>query len=141
MSPYVKAVVDRVAKDRELEPPDLKTIEAVLEKTDWARAAYEAKKMPPKPPPSKLRQFFKKYVFGPLDAVTDKVPLAHFWGYIGAAQILLILWTALGGTLARVERAGAPVKVYDMMSRRKQARLFQKYAKKSGMKWPGGGVY
>lgn len=141
MAPYVKAVVDRVARDRELAPPNLKVIEAVLEKTDWARAAYEVKRMPPKPPPGKLHQFFKKYVFTPLDKVTDKIPLAAFWGTIGAAQILLILWTALGGTIDKLERAGAPAKLYDFRSKQKQAKVFKRLSKKYGIPWtPGSGV-
>lgn len=141
MAPYVKAIVDRVARDRELASPDLKTVEALLEKTDWARAAYEAKQMPSKPPPGKIHQFFKKYLFTPLDKLTDKAPLAAFWGFIGAGQILLILWTVFGGTIDRIERAGAPMKLYNTRSRRQQEKAFQRFSKKTGIPWTGDGVY
>jgi hypothetical protein len=141
VSPYVKAIVDKVAQDRNLQPPDLRTIEAVLEKTNWSRAAYEAKRMPPKPPPGQLRQFFTKYIFKPLDKATQKVPMATIWGLIGAGQILAILWTAIGGATAQVERAGAPVKGFNTWSRRKQVKQFKRLSRRTGVPWSGRGVY
>jgi hypothetical protein len=93
MTPYAKAVLDKIAKDRGLKAPDAKTIEAVLEKTDWARAAYETKQMPPTPPPSMIRKFFMKYVFKPLDRFSGiAIPLAYIASLIVGIRVAKAFW-------------------------------------------------
>ena len=69
MTPYVTAIATKIAHDRGVVAPDTHTITAVLEKTDWARAAYDAKTVTPRNP-SKVREFVRKYFFRPLDAVS-----------------------------------------------------------------------
>jgi len=69
MTPYVKAIATKIASDRGIQAPNTHTIEAVLKKTDWARAAYDAKTVSPRNP-SKVRNFVRKYFFRPLDAIS-----------------------------------------------------------------------
>lgn len=69
MTPYVTAIATKIASDRGIQAPDTHTIEAVLKKTDWARAAYDAKTVSPRNP-SKVRNFVRKYFFRPLDAIS-----------------------------------------------------------------------
>jgi hypothetical protein len=120
MAPYVNAIAKKIAKDRSLEAPDARTIQSVLEKTDWARAAYEAKRMPPKPPPGRVRQFFTKYIFRPLDKATDKIPFAQVFGLIGATHLLMMLWATFGQNLENIgETHLKPMdKFYDWRAKR-----------------------
>ena len=69
MTPYVTAIATKIASDRGIQAPNTHTIEAVLKKTDWARAAYDAKTVSPRNP-SKVRNFVRKYFFRPLDAIS-----------------------------------------------------------------------
>jgi hypothetical protein len=137
MTPYVTAIIRRVAKDRNLEAPDEITVKKVLEKTDWARAAYEARQMPKRPPPGKLRQFFTKYIFGPLDKATDKVPLAELFGVIGASTVLYMLWATFGYQLERI--GTTPLSGFLRYSDWQRSRTLEKLRKKrvnpSNRKW------
>lgn len=107
MAPYIKAIMNKVAKDRGLEPPNEKTVEAVLEKTDWARAAYEAKKVN-KRSPSAVKNFVVKYFFRPLDKLSgfgvSMVALMSMYMSIRIAFALFGQLEALGKML---DAAGA----------------------------------
>lgn len=127
MAPYVKAIADKIAKDRSLEAPDARTIQAVLNKTDWARAAYEAKRMPPKPPPGQIKKFFNKYIFQPLDKATDKIPFAKIFGTIGAANVLMLLWASFGQNLENIgEKHLKIMDVYDSWRAQRAAKAIRK---------------
>jgi len=127
MAPYVSAIAEKIAKDRNIEAPDTRTIQAVLERTDWARAAYEAKNMPAKPPPGKVKQFFSKYVFRPLDRATDKIPFDKIFGLIGAANVLMLMWGAFGQSLENIgEKHLKPMDVYDRWRQKRSRKAIKK---------------
>ena len=133
MAPYVNAIAKKIAKDRSLEAPHARTIQSVLEKTDWARAAYEAKRMPSKPPPGRVRKFFTKYIFRPLDKVTDKIPFAQVFGLVGATHLLMMMWATFGQNLENIgETHLKPVDIYYDWRAKRSAR---KVAKITGWKF------
>lgn len=92
ISPYVLAIAKRVAKDRGLEPPSEQEIVRLLEKSDWSRAAYEAKTMTKNPSFPKLRAFLTKYVARPLKKLDDKIPLEKLFGLATSSTMMWIIW-------------------------------------------------
>jgi len=128
LEPYVTAILNKVAKDRGLQPPETRVVKAVIAQTDWARAAYEAKKMPPKPPPSQLRKFFKKYL-GPIESkITGKT--ATLFGLAMSALMIQMIWQAFGHA---VESAGGGVKLFKPYSHWSQHRTQNKLQSKLGI--------
>ncbi len=135
MTPYVKAIAEKVAEDRGVAAPDTKTIEAVLRKTDWARAAYDAKSISIRNP-SKVRNFVAKYLVRPIDAVA-KHGTAVYAILMGAMSIRIVL--ALFRSYKTMERmAGAAgsksmfVKKVETYSKFKQKRAQRSAWKRAG---------
>lgn len=125
LGPYVEAIVKKVARDRGLQPPETRVIQATLEQTDWARAAYEAKRMPPKPPPSQLRRFFRKYL-GPIERRVSGATGTMF----GAAMSAMTLWLMFQAFKNSAEAAGGSVKSFIPFSHASQHRMQNKLQRK-----------
>jgi hypothetical protein len=92
-APYVIAITKKIAKDRGLEAPNDVEIKRALAKMDWAKAAYEIQKLPPKPPPGRMRQWFNKYVFGPLGKILD-FPYDEVFITLLSLSAAFIMWNA-----------------------------------------------
>lgn len=105
MAPYVAAIAKKVAKDRGLAEPDEKEIKEALKQTDWAKAAYEAKKMPKYPGLAKIKDFFIKYIGKPIDKATDKIGLSRIFALATAGLMMHILWSTFS---QQVEDIGSP---------------------------------
>lgn len=105
MSPYVLAIARKIAKDRGLEDPNEADIKKALQSVDWAKAAYEAKSMPKKPPPGKMRQWFNKYIFGPLGKALD-LPYEQLFALTVALPAMWMLYHAFWNYTAKY---GQPV--------------------------------
>lgn len=125
MFPYIKAIMEKTAKDRGIKPPATHVVQAVVEKTDWARAAYEAKRMPPKPPPSQIRRFLKKYL-GPVESRITRSTSTLF-GLASSATMLWLAWQAFKGA---AENTGAPMKSFTPFSHASQHRAQDKMQRK-----------
>lgn len=128
MEPYVLAIARKVAKDRGVALPNEAAIKQAVAHTDWARAAYEAKHMPKKPSPGRLRQFFSKYVFRPIGKVAD-LPLEHVFGLVGAGSVIWIMWATFNDRLSEI---GMPLihtvmRVLDWDANRKYKRYKKKF--------------
>jgi len=142
IKPYMKAIMGRVAKDRDLGKPDDKTVEAVLSKIDWSKAAYDAQRMPEKPSRTSLRLFWKK-VFRPMGQVIDKIPFEWIIYASIAAPVMGLMFKSVrrfGG----YEAAGAPVAKAGLKYSRYQQRKANKAWHKQygrGTKFTGGKVY
>lgn len=128
IKPYMGAVLSKIAKDRGLQPPDTRVVNAVIDQTDWARAAYQAKKMPPKPPPSQLRRFFRK-IFKPADRFGSKYVGAIFSAAI-SAQFIYLVWAAFRHSL---EASGGAVKSFTPYSHASQQRVQDRFQRKLGI--------
>jgi hypothetical protein len=132
MEPYVIAIAKKVAQDRGIQPPNEAAIKRELGRTDWAKAAYEAKRMPRKPPPGKVRLFFNKWVFKPIGKVLD-LPLEEVFGLIGASAVIWVMWSTFHERLSEI---GSPftksvLKTLDFMADRKTNKFMRKY----GNRW------
>jgi len=125
LEPYVTSIMRKVAKDRGLQPPELHVVKATLEQTDWARAAYEAKRMPPKPPPSQLRRFFKKYL-GPIERRISGATGTVF----GTAMSAITLWMMFQAFKNSFHVAGGGVKGFIPYSHASQYRAQNKFQRK-----------
>ena len=127
MSPYVLAIAKKIAKDRGLEPPNEQQVMTALEKTDWAKAAYEAKKMPKYPGLAKVRAFIYKYLGKPLERVTDKIPVDRMFGLVASSAVMWVIWTTFKD---RLESIGAPpFELFQTYGDLKQQRILVKLRK------------
>ena len=104
-APYVIAIAKHIAKDRGLDTPSDAEIKRALGQLDWAKAAYEAEKMPNRPPPGRINQWFMKFVFKPLDKILE-FPFENAFFLFSTVSAMMMLWTAFSGSLAKY---GQPV--------------------------------
>lgn len=128
IEPFITSIMRKVAKDRGLKAPEENVVKAVIAQTDWARAAYEAKRMPPKPPPSQLRRFFRKYL-GPLERKLSGATGTLF-GLAMSALMLQMMWRAFKHS---AEATGGGVKAFIPFSHASQYRMQSKYQRKMGI--------
>jgi hypothetical protein len=105
LSPYVLAIAKKIAKDRDVEAPNEQEIIKVLNQTDWAKAAYEAKKMPSKPSFPRLRAFLSKYIGKPIQKTFDKIPIDAVLAMAASGTIMWLIWTTFKN---HVEQVGSP---------------------------------
>jgi hypothetical protein len=94
MSPYIEAILKRIAKDRNLEPPDTHTVNAVVNNINWSKAAYEARKMPEKPSTSQLKAFFRR-LWQPVEDIANSTSFNWFWYAIIGTTVFWGLWHGL----------------------------------------------
>lgn len=92
MTPVVQNLMKKIAKDRDLQPPDEEAIKIAMKKLDWANLAYEVREMGPKPPPSKIKKFLMEKIFKPIDRLTEKIPLKVLWQVLSFAQVAWMIW-------------------------------------------------
>lgn len=128
LEPYVTSIMRKVAKDRDLKAPEEHVVKALIAQTDWARAAYEAKRMPPKPPPSQLRRFFRKYL-GPLERKLSGATGTLF-GLAMSALMLQVMWKVFKNS---AESAGGGVKSFIPYSHASQIRAQGKAQRRIGI--------
>jgi hypothetical protein len=131
MEPYVMAIAKKVAKDRGIQPPNEMAIKRELQRMDWAKAAYEAKRMGKKPPPGRVRQFFAKWVFRPLGKLID-LPIEQIFGLLGASSVMWIMWSTFHERLAEI---GSPLtgtlnKTLDLEANWRTNKFMRKYGKR-----------
>lgn len=105
MAPYAIAIAKKVALDRGLEPPNDQEIIKALEQSDWAKAAYEAKRMPAHPSVQRVRDFLSRYIGKPLGKVTDKIPLAQLFAFATSGTMMWMLWATFKN---HIEQVGSP---------------------------------
>lgn len=101
MSPYVVAIARKIALDRGVQPPNEAAIRRVLDHTDWAKAAYEAKRMTKRPSNSRLRQWINKWIARPLSKVAD-FPFEYVFGLVGASTVMWIMWHTFQDRLSEI---------------------------------------
>jgi len=91
MTPIIHNLAKRIARDRNLEEPNYGVLERQMKEVDWAYLAYEAEKIGPKPPKSKITQLFEK-VFRPIGKLGDKIPIKHLFLVLTVVQVLYLVW-------------------------------------------------
>ena len=101
MSPYVIAIARKIALDRGVQAPNEAAVRRVLDHTDWAKAAYEAQRMPKRPSPTRLRRWLARWIFRPLGKIAD-FPFEHVLGLAGMLPIMWIMWHTFEDRLAQI---------------------------------------
>lgn len=98
MKPYIKAILTRIAKDRNLEAPDTRTVNAVVDNINWSKASYEARKLPERPSTSVLKAFFRRF-WTPVERGANSTAFNWFWYAIIGTTVLMGLWKGLRGSV------------------------------------------
>ncbi len=101
MSPYVVAIARKIALDRGVQPPNEAAIRRVLGQTDWAKAAYEAKRMGKRPSNSRLAQWMRKWIGRPVGKIAD-FPFEYVFGMVGFTTTMWIFWHTFNDRLAQL---------------------------------------
>lgn len=127
ITPYVMAIAKRVAKDRGLEPPNEQEITSLLEKSDWAKAAYEAQRMPKNPSFPRLRQFLSKYIGTPLKKLDEKIPIEKVFALATSGTLMWVIWATFKNHMYEVGRP--PVDAFRLYGDYKQQRTQKKFLK------------
>ena len=94
--PHIVAILKRIAKDRNLEEPDSRTVQAVLDNIDWAKAAYEAKQLPENPTKQQIKRVIKK-LWSPVAKAVDFLPFEWAWYAILGTATSIYLFKMLKG--------------------------------------------
>jgi signal recognition particle subunit SEC65 len=110
--PYIVAVMRRIAKDRNLEEPDAKTIQAVIDNIDWAKAAYEARSLPENPTKQQLKRVMKK-LWAPVEKVLDIVPFEWAWHALLGTAVAIYFFKMLKGAFDPDDKASVIYKIMD----------------------------
>jgi len=105
MKPYIKAILTRISKDRNLATPDTRTVNAVVDNINWSKAAYEARKMPARPSNTALKAFFRRF-WKPVEKGANSVLFDWFWYAIIGTTTIWGLWKGMRGVVVPAQTSG-----------------------------------